>query len=216
MGEVLHHDHGGIHQEAHGDGEAAQGHGVEAEPREMQRNGGAEGGQGQHREHQQGPADIAQQDDQHQRHEDAAHQERQGDAIEGMGHQAALVVDHFQMHALGQLAFQFGHSGAHPFGHILGGGGRLLHDAEGDILMGPIPGSHPSGGIAVGDTVALRSIDQTLSRSPTRFWLVAMEPPCSGLMLGIGGASLNACVIFGDAVGLRFCSGRVGADGVAG
>ena len=32
MGEVFHHDHGGIHQQSHGNGQPAQGHGVQAQP----------------------------------------------------------------------------------------------------------------------------------------------------------------------------------------
>ena len=146
VGEVLHHDHGGIHQEAHGDGEAAEGHGVEAQPGEVQGDGGAEGGQGQHGQHQQGPAQVPEEDHEDDGHEDPAHQQRQGHPVQGAGDKAALVVDHRQAHALREALLQLKHRGADALCHLQRGGGGLLHHPQAHVLVAVMPCQAPAEG----------------------------------------------------------------------
>ena len=151
VGQVLHHDDGRIHQQAHGDGEAAQGHGVQAQARGLKGDRRAEGGEGQHGDDDEGAPEVAQQDHQHQGDEKTSQEERQADAIQGMGDEVPLVIHQGQHHAFGQALAQLVQGLPRVPGHGQGLRRRLSHHPQAHVLVALVAGEAPPEGGTLAD-----------------------------------------------------------------
>ena len=100
MEDVLHHDDRGVHQQADGDGHAAQGHGVDPDAGLVQEDAGQGDGERDGEGHEQGRSQIAEQREQHHDDEEGPEQHGASDAAERRRHEQRLVVDHPEGHAL--------------------------------------------------------------------------------------------------------------------
>ena len=129
---MLHHHHGTVHHHADGDGQPAQRHEVGGYAPVRHGHQRQADGNGHRDQHQQGGAQVDQEQHQHHHDQHECFQQRLRDGVDGLVHQAGLVVEGFQGDAVGQRGLDRRHARFDTVDGGLGVGAQTLEDDTGD------------------------------------------------------------------------------------
>ena len=147
VGEVLDHDHGGVDQEADGDGEAAQGHRVEAQPSACRGIAAPSVASGSTARTTSGAADVPEEEHKDERHEEPAQQQRLGHAVQGVGDELPWSYMRVSSIPSGRPGSSSRASRTRATARVAAVG--LLHDPQAHVLVALVAGKAAAEGGAL-------------------------------------------------------------------